>query len=151
MLLISNFKIMRKDKILLIIGFTSFILWAIWLYFSGDNIFYSVNNKDFWITNNHQIFETLLTIWITLVMLGFITKYRLDSGKIQSDERTLKIAYKSITLSWSITLIMVSWFMLLISLEFITSLTSFQTLSLILVTMNMAKVYGSFYYRNKKL
>ncbi|MDR1987619.1 MAG: hypothetical protein LBQ24_02395 [Candidatus Peribacteria bacterium] len=84
-------------------------------------------------------------------MLGFITKYRLDSGKIQSDERTLKIAYKSITLSWSITLIMVSWFMLLISLEFITSLTSFQTLSLILVTMNMAKVYGSFYYRNKKL
>jgi hypothetical protein len=125
---------MRKDKYILIFGFCTFIIWIFWLIFSQN-----------------QIFETFLTIWFVSVIMGFVIKYKLDSGKVYVDERILKISYKSLSLSWFTTLILSSFLILLIQLKIVTSLTSFQAISLIFTTMTMTYITSLFCYRNKKI
>jgi uncharacterized membrane protein len=126
---------MRKDKILLIFGFILVISWIAGVILS-DN----------WVS-----FRILLNIWIVIIINWFILKYKLDSGKVYIDERILKISYKSIALSWFTTLILTGFLIVLMQFKIVTSLTSFQAVSLIFTTMTITYIFSLFSYRNKKI
>jgi hypothetical protein len=130
----KTFPTMRKDKYLLIFGLLCTLAWIGGVVLSESWVF----------------FRIILNIWIVLIINGLIVKYKLDYGKVQTDERTIKIAHKAIAFSRYLTLILTAILLVFTHFESI-HITLYQALSIIFTTMTITYLGGRWYFKNKNM
>lgn len=137
MLLISNISFMKKETILIILWAILILVWIILTSFSTPD------------TTLSHISSMLFWAWWGILWVWIVHRIRTKKWVLPHDERTQKIWWKAISISWLITLILTSWLLIINSLwDFLSSI---QNLSIIFTIMLLTYCIAYFYYKNKKV